>query len=85
MAECACGYPPLFICLVFSLRLNRPIKWREEYSDFPTGFDTILLIGQYFSSGYFWAIAEAMLHSMVEAIAELQKFGCGYRCPIAGL
>ena len=28
-----------------------------------------LLIGQYFSSGYFWAIAAAMLQSKVAAIA----------------
>ena len=27
-----------------------------SYSDFPTCFDTNLLIGQYFSSLYFWAI-----------------------------
>ena len=40
----------------------------------PTGFDTALLIGKYFSSGYLWAIAVAMLLSKVVAIAQLQPF-----------
>ena len=38
------------------------------------GFDITLLICQYFSSTYFWAIDAAMLLSMVAAIAELQPF-----------
>ena len=43
---------------------------RVGYSDFPNAFDTTLLSGQYFSSTYLWAIATAMLHSMVASIAE---------------
>ena len=42
-----------------------------SYSDFPTGFDTNLLIGQYFSSWYFWAIVAVIpVHA--------SKHGCGY-------
>ena len=46
---------------------------------FLTGFDTTLLIGQYFSFGYFLAIAAAMLQGKVAAIAKLQPFCWDYR------
>ena len=42
----ACGHRPAMAAVTCS---NQPIKWRVCYSDFPTGFDTTLLIGQYFS------------------------------------
>ena len=77
MAEFACGDSlaiaavPLFCILPLIKPTNQMVKRLFGFS--PTGFDTTLL-GQYFLSGYFWAMATATLLSMVAAIAKLQPF-----------
>ena len=72
-AKFSCSY---YLAIVW----HSPDKTNQSHAEkaiqiFPTGFDTSLLIGQYFSSLYFRAIAMASLLIMVMSIAELQLFG----------
>ena len=48
---------------------------RKLFGFSQTGYDTPLMIGQYFSSKYLWVIVAATLLSRVSAIAEVQLFG----------
>ena len=77
-ARFACGHRPT-MAAVHLLGILPPIRPTNQmvsrlFVFSLTGFDTTSLIGQYFSSGYFGAIAAAMLLSEVLAIAELQPF-----------
>ena len=74
-----CGYRPAMaaVHLFFYSPSDKTNQSNGEWAIliFPTGFDTALLIGQYFSSGWFWAIASAMLLNKVMATAKEQPFG----------
>ena len=83
----ACGHR-LAMAAVHLLGILPPIKPTNQmvsrlFGFSLTGFDATSLIGQYFSSWYFGAIAAAMLLSKVPAITELQPFERGYGWLIA--
>ena len=59
----------LFTCLVFYLDKTNQSNGENVIQIFQTGFDTTLLIGQYFSFGYFWAIVAATLQNKVASFS----------------
>ena len=61
------GWKKIFLA-DFRTECDLKISLAQPIWILPTGFDTTLLIGQYFSSAYIWAIAAAMLQSRATAV-----------------